>query len=212
MVEPGKDLFDRDARSDPYLAEYKRVVDLLWTSEWRPALKELEGLARNGSIMSILLIADLIRAGRMYERDLPGAEEWYRIAVETGSARGHFGLGLTYRDMGRLEDAVRELEVAIARNFPPALNALAVMYFRGEAGLVDRPKALDLWRRGASLGHIPSKRNLVEQYVHGSYGLWRRILGNVAVLPVAIEIGKRRRQTTLGLWPSLQGMSSSIRL
>lgn len=192
MIEPATGVFDQDARNDPHLAQFERVRDSLNTAEWRAGLKELEGLARSGSIMSILLIADLMRFGRRYDRDLSNAEAWYRVAAEAGSANGRFGLGLTYRDMGRFEDAIRELEVATAKNYPPAFNALAIMCFRGEGAPVDRLKALDLWLRGASLGHIPSKKNLMLQSMHGGYGLWRRILSMLNILPVAIETVRER--------------------
>lgn len=117
--------------------------------------------------MSMLLVSDAMRVGWMYDRDLPGAEAWYRVAAESGSARGFFGLGLTHLEMSRFSDVVQDLEAAIARHYPPAYNALAGMYSRGDGVPVNRQRALDLWRKGASLGHLPAKRNLVLQSLWG---------------------------------------------
>ncbi|MDB5492720.1 MAG: hypothetical protein JWP86_57, partial [Phenylobacterium sp.] len=162
MAAAAQELYDSDARDDPFIAEYERARDSLHTSEWRRRLEELEQLAYRGSIMSILLVSDAMRDGWMYDQDLPGAEAWYRVAVESGSARGLFGLGLTHLLMGRFSEAVQDLEAAIARNYPPAYNALAGIYFRGDGVPVDRPRARHLWRKGAAMGHLPAKRNLVQ--------------------------------------------------
>jgi TPR repeat protein len=90
--------------------------------------------------------------------------------------------------MDRFSEAIQDLEAAIARNYPPALNALAGIYFRGDGVPVDRRRALNLWRRGASLGHLPSKRNLVQQSLRGRLGPWRFVLGVIGLLPVATEL------------------------
>lgn len=186
------ELFDLDAGADPLLAEYERARDLLQGSDWPRGLKAMEALAYRGSIMSILLVADAMRSGWMYEQDLPGAEAWYRVAVESGSARGLFGLGLTHLLMHRFDDAIGELETAIARNYPPAYNALAGVYFRGDGVPADRRRALELWRKGASLGHLPAKKNLVLQSVWGRFGFSERVMGILKIVAVGLEIGKAR--------------------
>ena len=192
MAKPGDELYDIDARNDPFLAEYELARDFLRTPEWRQGLKELEALAYRGSIMSILLVADDLRYGRMYAQDLPDAERWYQVAVESGSARGLFGLGLTHLLMDRFEDAIQDLQAAIARNYPPAFNSLAGIYSRGDGVPVDRRRAVELWRKGASLGHLQSKQNLMQQSLRGVLGPWRFVLGVIAFVPVVIEIGTAR--------------------
>ncbi|WP_397402191.1 tetratricopeptide repeat protein [Phenylobacterium sp.] len=188
VINSNQDLYDLDARNDPFLAEYEKARDLLQTSEWRRGLQEIERLAYGGSIMSILLVSDAMRAGWMYDQDLSGAEAWYRTAVDSGSARGLFGLGLTYLLMDRYVEAIRQLEAAIDRNYPPALNALAGMYFRGDGVPIDVRRAVKLWRKGASLGHLPSKRNLVQQSLRGRLGPWSYVLGAISLLPVVVEM------------------------
>ena len=192
MAKLEAELYDVDARNDPLLAEYERARDLLQGSDWRPGLEEMERLAHRGSIMSMLLVSDAMRDGWMYDQDLPGAETWYRVAVESGSARGLYGLGLTHLLMDRFSEAIQDLEAAIARGFPPAYNALAGIYFRGDGVPVDHQRALDLWRKGGALGHLPAKRNLLQQRLHGRYGLWGRTTGWLDLLPVAFEIGTVR--------------------
>ena len=192
VVKRHSELYDVDARNDPFLAEYGRARSLLFGSDWRRGLDEMEGLAHRGSLMSMLFVADAMRVPWGYEQDLPEAEAWFRVAVESGSARGLFGLGLTHLQMGRFSDAIQDLEAAIARDFPPAYNALAGMHFRGDGVPIDRQRALGLWRRGASLGHLGAKRDLIHELIHGRYGLLGRVEGILKVLPLAIEIVRIR--------------------
>ncbi len=184
--------YDVDARNDPFRKDYERARDLLYTSDQHVAMDGLEQLANSGSIMSILLVADALRTGWVYGQDLPGAEAWYQVAVESGSARGLYGLGLTHLQMDRFSEAIQELEAAFARNYPPAYNALAGMYFRGDGVTVDRERARDLWHKGASLGHLPAKQNLIQQLYWGRYGFWGRVEAVLKLLPFAIEIATVR--------------------
>lgn len=194
MAGPANELYDVDARNDPLLAEYERARGLLWGSDWRRGLDELEGLAHQGSLMSMLLVADAMRVGWGYDQHLPEAEAWYQVAVESGSVRGLCGLGLTHLQMGRFSDAIQDLEAAIARDFPPAYNAMAGVYFRGDGVPVDRQRALRLWRRGASLGHLGAKRDLLQALIQGRYGLLGRVEGVLKALPLAIEIVRTRNR------------------
>jgi len=167
------ELYDVDARSDPYLDEYVKARDRI-AAEGPWAVKEMEALAYRGSIMAILYVSDAMRAGTTYDQDLPGAERWYEVAVASGSIRGLTGLAATHLLMGKVEQAVTELDAAIQKNYPPAMNDLAGIYFRGDLGRRDKPTALALYQRGASLGHFPSKVNLVRLSLHGRFGFWRR--------------------------------------
>ena len=88
MAKPRPELYDVDARNDPLLDKYELARDLLYTSDQHTAMDELKRLADQGSIMSTLLVSDALREGWVYDQDLPGAEAWYRTAVESGSARG----------------------------------------------------------------------------------------------------------------------------
>jgi TPR repeat protein len=169
------ELYDAEVRADPYLDEYVRARDLMATDRIQ-AIKDMEALAHRGSVLSMFFVADAVRDGYIYERDLSCAERWYEAAAAAGWARGLTGLALTHLLMGRTEEAVKELEAAIEDNYPPAMNTLAGIYFRGDGGFTDKSKALALWKRGASLGHFHAKRHLIDQSLHGKFGFWRRLM------------------------------------
>lgn len=188
MTTPPADLYDVDARIDPFFAEYERARDALYGADWLEGVEEIERLAHRGSIMSILLVADAMRVGGwIYDQDLSGAEAWYRVAIDSVSARGLFGLGLTHLLMGRFTEAIGELEAA-AEVFPPAYNALAGIYFRGDGVLVNKQKARQLWLKGSALGHLPARRNLCRLRLHGRIGFRERLAGLLDVMPLAFEL------------------------
>ena len=74
--------------------------------------------------------------------------------------------------MDRFNEAIQDLEAAIARDYPPAFNTLAGIYFRGDGVPVDRKRRVVLWRKGAALGHVPAKKNLMQQLLWGRFGFW----------------------------------------
>lgn len=188
-------LDDVDARTDPFVADFERARDLLLQgADWRHGLKDLEGLAHRGSIMSILLVSGCMLEGWGYDQDLPGAEAWYGVAAKSGSARGFFGLGLTHLRMGRFKEAIADFEIAISDCYPPAYNALAYIYWRGDGISIDRHLALELWRTGCSLGHLEAKKNLIKALVQGYAGIRGRLEGYLNLLPLAVDLARAKRE------------------
>jgi TPR repeat protein len=136
----------------------------------------------------------LLEGGWGYDQDLPGAEAWYRVAADRGSARGSYGLGLARIRMGRCKDAIDPLEHAISQGYPPAYSALANVYSRGVDVPRDRRRALSLWQTGASLGHLDSLRGLVWALLHGYAGIRGRIEGLSKLVPTACQVVRARRE------------------
>lgn len=172
---------------DPFLDDYKEARALLRTSDWRSGLERLEELAHKGSISSILLVADAMRVGWLYRQDLATASLWYQAAIEAGYPRGLFGLGLAQLAKEEFDSARGNLEKAGAQGYWPAFNSLAGIYFRGDGVPVDRKKAEMLWKKASSYGHVPARKNLLDQRLAGSYGAWGKIKGLLGILPYAIR-------------------------
>jgi TPR repeat protein len=193
MSEPFAELYDRDGRSDPLFSDFRRASDQL-RADLPGGLRELERLAHGGSPMSMLALADALRDGRGYATDLTAAEAWYEMAVKSGSTRALVGLATAHLLMGRFGDAIQELEAAIANGYPPAYEVLAGIYFRGNGVPVDRRRARELWRQGASLGHVPAKWNLVHYSIRGHYGLVSWAWALLELWPTAIQFGSTRRK------------------
>jgi TPR repeat protein len=108
------EIYEPDDRFDPFIEEYRQLRSLI-SSEGTSAVPKMEALAYRGSVMAVVFIADQMRIGSFYDRDLPGAERWYRSAADSGSARALHGLGLTHWLMGGRSEAVEEFERAVAQ-------------------------------------------------------------------------------------------------
>lgn len=158
---------------DLHIDRYKVARDRLHSDEWESGLNDLETLAHEGSLLSALLIADALREGRLYKQDLQMAEKWYSAAAESGSLRGCFGLGLTHLKLEQHDEAVRLLNLAAEAGYPPALNVLAGIYFRGNLSVRDRAKAEDFWNRAIDAGHVSAKVNYNFHKARGGYGVLR---------------------------------------
>ncbi len=186
-------LYGDEANTDPLRSQFEEVRALLDSSEWRRALRELEALSQQGSLLSTLCLAGCMLEGWRYDQDLRGAEAWYRAAAEAGSTAGLFGLGITHVRLARFSDALGELYEAAELGHAPAYNALAYLYLRGEGAPVDHEQALALWRAGARAGHLPAKRNMVWALIQGYGGLRGRIEGLLGIVPVSYEVARAKR-------------------
>ena len=181
------ELYDRDVLTDSYLNEYEDSVALA-LAEPAVAIARMEALAFKGSIMAILYVADAMRTGWIYgEKYLERAEGWYQVAVNAGSVRALHNLGLTQRDRGDDGSAIANISAAISKNYPPAMNSMATMKFRGEVVAKDLEGARMLWKRASSLGHVPSSRNLAAAYSNGKFGWYRVPLGLIISVRAAIQ-------------------------
>lgn len=184
---------ESEENCDPFVLEYKRARDLLHTNKWSQGIDILEQLAKDGSILSMLLVADEMRSGGwIFYQDLPGAVQWYSKAIESGSVRGLYGLALTQMKMKCFKEAVASLEAACSRLYPPAFGALGDVHFRGLGVKPDRRTAEQFWRKAASMGHLVSKLNLVSCQVRGLYGVSGFFEGLAKLLPTAFEIATQR--------------------
>ncbi|RYG86329.1 MAG: sel1 repeat family protein [Alphaproteobacteria bacterium] len=194
-------VYDSEMQQDPYASEY---LDLLGkTVAGDPsAATAMEQLARDGSVLAILHVANAMRSGTTYAVDLTTAEKWYRSASKYGSNRAFYGLALTYYATSRFDDVVAALKRPVAATFPPAMNVLGQMYYHGLGTSHDTEAALQLWRRGVELEHPRSRRSLARVFTSGAHG-WRHVPEGVRhMFDYAHEVMKLRAENpqTDQLW------------
>lgn len=85
------------------------------------------------------------------------ALELYRKAAAQGDAAGEFGVGLMHaKGEGTKKDVAEALRLyrqAAAKNFVPAIEAIAWAYLTGDLGLARDPKEAEAWgERAVKLG------------------------------------------------------------
>ena len=141
------------------------------------AIKQYESLAGRGSTMSMFVIAEALRRGVVYSRDIGKSKEWYETAIHHGSVHALHGLAILYYKQGRYHLARETFDQAAKVGFSPSINWLARLYYTGRGGPVDRPEAIALWERASRLGNVWAKRNLGRALTAGQFGRIDRIRG-----------------------------------
>ncbi len=138
---------------------------------YAPALNNLGVMALNGWGGD----ADGARARRYFERAAaadyaPGLSNLGVMILDGRGAEAGCARALPYAAAGAPcgpPDALRYLERAAARNYPPALNTLGVVYIHGEAPGKTARDGLELISRAAGLRFAPAWFNLGVEYQRG---------------------------------------------
>jgi TPR repeat protein len=88
------------------------------------------------------------------------ARQLYRQAAEQGDPYAQYFLGCLYRQSHQYEQAVHYTTLAVAQNYPYAMNTMALLYQNGQGVPVSTQTAIEYFERGIALGDLPSLHNL----------------------------------------------------
>lgn len=141
----------------------------LKNGEYAKALALYEALAQTGSAHAMFMLAVMYGRGLGVARDCEKIRYWSErayakgdgpAAVELHKIYGHGKYGVS-RDEEKAFRYVRMFERVEHPDLYQALGVFLVAsaYERGRGVAKDIPKAVDLYRRAAAAGHIPSKIN-----------------------------------------------------
>ncbi|HEX3365616.1 hypothetical protein [Phenylobacterium sp.] len=161
---------DDGSLGDPFFSEYGIARDRIASGDHAGRV-EMERLAKAGSLSAILYLADALRTGWLYEKDLELSEEWYRVAVTMGSHRAIYSIGQIQLAKDEIVEAMNKFRIGVDANYPPSIDSLAgILYnrIRTESSIKE---AKSLWWRAASMGHVYAIRNLARLYISGREGV-----------------------------------------
>ncbi len=96
---------------------------------------------------------------------VPACEE--AVRRYPGSTRLIFELGRSYSKSGNFAAALGQFQKAAEAGYPPALNALGVMYADGSGVPKDEREAVNWYRKAAGLGDVGGQLNLGFMYENG---------------------------------------------
>jgi tetratricopeptide (TPR) repeat protein len=151
------------------LERLRHAYDLLHTDRFR-AMKELENLANEGSVMSALYLADCFEQEPTIKIDQ--AEKWLKFAFEQGSARGLFKLAEHYTKIQDYDDAEKVYQVGVSQNDGPSMYYLAKLYMKTNRYKVTSSEIRSLLEKAAALGQAKAARDLWLLYIKGVFGIW----------------------------------------
>ena len=190
----------QDGDDEPDLTRLNEAYKLLETDPAK-AVKELQGLAELGSLLSMLYL------GWAYQKcagigDIKQAEIWFRRAYEKGSRLAIYHLGHLYLKQQEYAKAHEIFSAGATMDYAPAIYCLGQMYMDG-AGISKQPdKARTLLERATALGHVFAKRSLARLLMSGRFGFFSIFKGCFLLLGAVKD----------GLVVSMNEGSSSDRL
>jgi uncharacterized protein len=140
-------------------------------------VQELKALAEAGSVLAMLHFGWALENGSGTKVDHRAAETWLRRAYEKGSDVAGYYLGHVYL---RQRDYVRAQEIfagGASMNYAPAIYCLGEMYLEG-TGIGKQPeRAIVMFEKATSLGHVFAKRKLAGMLMSGHLGFTNIVRG-----------------------------------
>lgn len=160
------------------VARIQRAQALL-TANRSQGIAALEELANNGSVLSMIYLAEAYFSGPNI--DVVKAECWFRSAYKHGCSRAMYGLGMIKWRAGYLRQAEIYFSEGASQNDPLSMYWLAYLLISdskyGERFL----EAEEFLNKSAALGSLKAKIVLGKFYVRGKYDL-RKIPRGLSLL------------------------------
>jgi TPR repeat protein len=104
------------------------------------------------------LAGNVAKAGRWWAVEIP------ILGVATSLARVLF-------EEGKVEEAIRYLEIDAARGHSPAIYRLGLIYSDGQGVPADLTRAYRYFEQATDMGHLFAKRALLGRALRGELGL-----------------------------------------
>ena len=146
------------------------------------AVRELEALANEGSLMSMVYIADAYQKGKGVTKDLSEYESWLEKAMKAGSSYAGYMLGRLHLRNRNYIRAKEVITVSASMNFLPSIVLLGQMYQKGNGVAVDYQKARQLFEESYTQGHLYSTKFLAKILLSGKFGLIQWLRGSILCL------------------------------
>jgi TPR repeat protein len=174
------------------MAAARAAIQRISQSEWRTArpnelvlrvvgassMDALRALAANGDAgATAIMMGGYVYRVTGFDNNDPETVRWIREASQRGHMWGqfhlarlhNFGIGGVSQDEAA---ALRLLRLAVAQNYPPAINWLGQYYANGQGGLaVNNAEAQRLMRIAADAGELGAMETLGRWYEDGQAGL-----------------------------------------
>lgn len=152
---------------------YEEAARLFEAGEYGKALAAYISSAKLGSVQSKVMVGWMLEQGFGTSPDLPEAERWYRDAALMNYAFAQFKLAKLCARCDRRAEAIAWYEKAAGNNFSPAIFRLGWMLDVGKGVTIDKQRAMQLYLKAATLGHVFAERQLGLMLVRGYGGALR---------------------------------------
>jgi len=167
-----------------------RILYGLLAQKPSEALPGLEELATEGSVASMLYLADFYMRGACSSRvDTNKARYWYTQAHKKGCPQASYMLGRILYQSREYELAFSAFLEGAEKGYLPAIYRLAKMYHHGEGVAKDISEYKRLLEAARSKGHIFAKRDLAALLITGKFGIASAGRGLMMLLSLWLDVG-----------------------
>jgi TPR repeat protein len=153
---------------EPNLKRLQGAYALLST-DIEKGRSELEELANQGSVLSMLYLATSYKRGP--HADQSKVERWYRAAYEKNALNAFSGLGTLYYGQGKYDLAEKIFVDGVSRNDAVSMYWLAKIYIEGPKLREKSDEIKHLLERSAAFGQVRAKNRLAFLLMRGRYGV-----------------------------------------
>lgn len=134
-------------------------------------------------------VAYFMRNGKGCKKDLKGAAEWYRKAIQNGQENDYYPLGTLLYEMGDYFEAVTCFQEAHLRNYRGAATFLGYCYEKGHGVPLSLYQALSLYQEDADAGHAEAYYYLGRMYEKSEVHSMKEAKANLKKIQACYETG-----------------------
>ncbi|TAL80809.1 MAG: sel1 repeat family protein [Beijerinckiaceae bacterium] len=175
------ELWDRE----PDLVSLRQAHALLKSNPGK-AITDLQRLAEQGSVMSMVYVGAAYRRGAGVPRNDSEAEQWFRRASTGGSIFASHELGKILLERQEYQDAALLFVRCAALNYSPSLYRLAVLSMNGDGVEKDLLKSRQLLEQASAQGSVIAKRALGIALIKGHLGK-REVVRGIRIFASALK-------------------------
>lgn len=174
--------------------EFDRAHSLYCEGRYADAFNMYRDLAERGYSNCQMFLGWMYLSGKGIEKDTKQSEFWFSKAAEAGDIEAQFYLGKMMATKGDYVSAFKWYEKSACLGFAPSIHKLGVLYDQGKGISHDEHRAIDLYEKAASAGHIYAKKAYAVKLLKGKRGFFNRVRG--LFLYVSVGVVAARIATT----------------
>jgi len=165
------------AAEDRLAQEFEQAHSLYCERRYTDAFNKYRDLAERGYSNCQMFVGWMYLSGKGVEKDLEQSEFWLSKAAERDDVEAQFYLGKLSATKGDYASAIKWYEKSASHGYAPSIYKLGVMCDQGKGVSSDEERAIDLYEKAASAGHIYAKKAYAVKLLRGKRGFFWIIKG-----------------------------------
>lgn len=175
---------------DNLTQEFEQAHSLYCQGRYADSFNKYHGLAERGYSNCQMFVGWMYLNGKGVDKDIDLSEFWLSKAAEADDVEAQFYLGKLKTSKGDLVSAFRWHEKSAFHDYAPSIYKLGLMYDQGKGVTRDEARAIELYKKSASLGHIYAKKAYALKLLKGKNGVLCIVKGLFLYIAVGFVAAK----------------------